>query len=77
MAPEILADRSLSCRLEHAEARANASFVESRARLMPESGAQWIEVAGTYAMYDGALSPCTQTFGLGMFHSPTAKATPH
>jgi hypothetical protein len=60
-------DRELSQRLERAEARSNADFVETRARLTPESGAEWIEVAGTYAMFDGVESPCTQTFGLGLF----------
>jgi GNAT superfamily N-acetyltransferase len=68
----IFADYALACRLERAEALANARFVEARARLAPESGAQWIEVAGAYAMYDGARSPCTQTFGLGLFRMPTA-----
>jgi GNAT superfamily N-acetyltransferase len=63
----VLADRSLGQRLERAEARANASFVEARARISPSIGATWIEVAGTYAMFDGVDSPCTQTFGLGMF----------
>ena len=43
-------DRQLSQKLERAEGRANADFVETRARLFPESGAGWIEVAGTYAM---------------------------
>ena len=38
---------------------------------MPDSGAQWIDVAGTYAMYDGVRSPSTQTFGLGLFQMPT------
>ena len=66
-----LVDHALSCRLERAEANANARFVEARARLFPDSGAEWIEVAGTYAMYDGPRSPCTQTFGLGMFQMPT------
>jgi len=47
MAPEILADRSLSCRLERAEGLTNADFVGARARLTPESGARWISVAGT------------------------------
>ncbi len=54
-------------RLERAEGRANAAFVETRGRLIPESGAEWIEVAGAYAMFDGVDSPCTQTFGLGLF----------
>lgn len=63
----IFSDRSLSQKLERAEARANASFVETRARLFPESSAEWIEVAGVYAMFDGAESPLTQTFGLSVF----------
>jgi len=67
----MLCDHSLSCRLERAEAVANAGFVEARARLAPASGAEWIEVAGAYAMYDGPRSPCTQTFGLGLFAKPT------
>ena len=66
-----LADLSLARRLERTEAVANASFVQARAKLTPESGAQWIEVAGAYAMYDGVRSPCTQTFGLGLFQTPT------
>jgi len=50
---------------------ANARFVEARARLVTDSGAGWIEVAGAYAMYDGPRSPCTQTFGLGLFRMPS------
>src|SRR5262247_574826 len=60
-------DLTLSRRLERAEARSNADFVEARAKLFPESGAEWIEVAGAYAMFDGVGSPVTQTFGLGVF----------
>lgn len=71
MTLEILADVGLSRRLERAEAAANARFVEARARLAPETGACWIEVAGAYAMYDGPRSPCTQTFGLGLFQQPS------
>jgi len=72
MRPSVISDHSSACRLELAEALANARFVDARARLVPDSGAQWIEVAGAYAMYDGARSPCTQTFGLGLFQLPTA-----
>jgi len=57
--------------MERSEARANADFVETRARLKPESGAEWIEVGGAYAMFDGVESPCTQTFGLGLFEETT------
>jgi hypothetical protein len=62
---------SLSRRLERAEGRSNADFVEARAKLSPESGAAWIEVAGAYAMFDGIGSPLTQTFGLGVFDPVT------
>ncbi len=65
-------DIELARRLERTEARANAEFVEARAKVFPESGAEWIEVAGAYAMFDGAVSPCTQTFGLGVFEPVTA-----
>jgi hypothetical protein len=65
------ADLALARRLERAEATSSACFVEARARLFPSSRACWIEVAGAYAMFDGAGSPMTQTFGLGMFEAPT------
>jgi GNAT superfamily N-acetyltransferase len=62
-----VADLGLAQRLELAEALGNVEFVEARVRAFRELGAEWIEVAGARAMYDGADSPCTQTFGLGMF----------
>lgn len=61
------ADLSLARRLEKAEANGNVLFVEARAKAFPESHAEWIEVAGTYAMFDGPTSPVSQTFCLGMF----------
>lgn len=67
----IFCDKTISQKLERTEARANADFVVSRARIQPESGAEWIEVAGTYAMFDGVESPLTQTFGLGIFEDIT------
>ena len=67
----IYSDKGLSQILERTEARANADFVETRARLDPESGASWVEVGGAYAMFDGVESPLTQTFGLGMFDDAT------
>jgi hypothetical protein len=60
-------DLALAQRLERTEGQSNAAFVEARAQLFPASGAQWIAAAGAYAMFDGAGSPLTQTFGLGMF----------
>jgi GNAT superfamily N-acetyltransferase len=62
-----LADLALARRLERAEALANVAFVEARRQVDPASGAAWLSVAGTYAMFDGVGSPLTQTFGLGIF----------
>jgi GNAT superfamily N-acetyltransferase len=72
MSPPYIADLALARRLDRAEALANIEFIEARARLCPESGACWIEVAGTSAMFDGVGSPITQTFGLGLFQPVTA-----
>ncbi|HMS40795.1 MAG TPA: GNAT family N-acetyltransferase, partial [Pyrinomonadaceae bacterium] len=69
----IFSDRNLSQKLERTEARANASFIEARAEISPEANAEWIEVAGVYAMFDGIESPLTQTFGLGVFDEITDK----
>ena len=67
-----LTDLALSRRLERTEGSANAAFVDSRARQSPEVGAVWRDIGGTYAMFDGVASPLTQTFGLGLFSTPTA-----
>lgn len=69
--PPVITDLSLARRLERAEACANAAFVEARAERQPASGAAWLDVNGTYAMFDGVASPLTQTFGLGLFATPT------
>lgn len=68
----IFCDLDLAQRLERAEMEGNADFVDTRARVNPASGAEWIAVAGAKAMFDGVGSPCTQTFGLGMWQTPTA-----
>lgn len=67
------ADLDLARRLERTEAVSNAGFVEARAEAFPDVGAKWIEVAGTYAMFDGPGSPVTQTFGLGVFEPLTVE----
>jgi GNAT superfamily N-acetyltransferase len=72
MESTVVTDLALSQRLERAEAKANAAFVESRARVTPSAGAEWRDVGGTYAMFDGVGSPITQTFGLGLFSPPTS-----
>lgn len=64
-------DQALSRRLERCEAKTNAAMVSARALLHPETGAGWIDQSGAYAMYDGGGSPLTQTFGFGLFATPT------
>jgi GNAT superfamily N-acetyltransferase len=68
----IFSDIHLARRLERAEAAASARFIDARARTSPASAAQWIEVAGAYAMFDGPDSPISQTFGLGVFEQPSS-----
>jgi hypothetical protein len=63
--------------LERTEATGCARFVEARAKAFPESGAEWIEVCGAYAMFDGVDSPVTQTFGLGVFDPVSAADLDH
>jgi hypothetical protein len=63
----LFSDLALSKRLERAEGHACAQFAEARHRLFPDSGAEWMECAGAYAVFDGIDSPATQSFGLGIF----------
>jgi hypothetical protein len=65
-------DLALSRRLERAEGHACAQFAEARRRLFPDSGSEWMECSGAYAVFDGIGSPVTQTFGLGLFEELTA-----
>jgi len=65
-------DVALSQRLERAEAKASAAYVESRSHAAPALGAEWRDFDGTYAMFDGVGSPLSQTFGFGLFSSPTS-----
>ncbi|MFL5481742.1 MAG: GNAT family N-acetyltransferase [Gemmatimonadaceae bacterium] len=60
-------DIALAKTLERAEATANGATVEARQAVRPEVGAEWIEVAGAYAMFDGPEAPTTQTFGIGLY----------
>jgi len=64
-------DLALARQLEKTEAIGNADFVRGRALAFPDSGAEWTQIAGTYAMFDGPSSPVTQTFALGMFQPLT------
>jgi hypothetical protein len=67
----VLTDRALSARLELTEGRGNAAFVDVQSRREPASGAAWIDIGGTLAMFSGVGSPLTQTFGLGITATPT------
>jgi hypothetical protein len=67
-----ITDMQLSRRLEGSEAATNIAFVEARARLEPHVGATHARIAGVCAMFDGAKSPLTQTFGLGVLGLPSA-----
>ena len=67
----LLSDLALSRRLERAEGFACVQHAEARRRLHPESGAEWMECGGAYAVFDGVDSPVTQTFGLGIFEELT------
>lgn len=60
-------DLALSRRLERAEGHACLQHAQARRRLFPDSGAEWLECAGAYAVFDGIDSPVTQSFGLGIF----------
>ena len=46
-----LVDLALARRLERAEGRAYAEFVEAHARAFPDCGAEWTDVAGAYAIF--------------------------
>lgn len=61
-------------RLERAEGVACAQYAEARRHLIPSSGAEAIKHAGANVVFDGFDSPCTQTFGLGLFEELTEGA---
>jgi GNAT superfamily N-acetyltransferase len=68
----LFSDVALSRRLERAEGYSSTRFAEARRSLFPDSGAEWIECAGAYAVFDGIDSPLTQSFGLGIFEELSA-----
>jgi hypothetical protein len=70
----LFSDLALSRRLERAEGHACARFAEARRDLFPDSGAEWMECAGAYAVFNGIGSPATQTFGLGIFEELTGSS---
>jgi GNAT superfamily N-acetyltransferase len=68
----LFSDLALSRRLERSEGRSCVEFAEARRRLFPDAGAEWMECAGAYAVFDYIDSPLTQTFGLGIFEELSA-----
>jgi len=72
--PMVFADRALAQRLERAEGSVGVGFAETRQRLAPAHGAEWRDIGGATVVFDGADSPTTQTFGLGMTE-PATEAT--
>jgi GNAT superfamily N-acetyltransferase len=70
--PEV--DVELAQRLERAEVLATVAYVEARRSIQPSHGADWFQIAGVHAVFDGVESPLTQTFGLGIFE-PTHSST--
>lgn len=65
------ADLALSRRLERTEGYACLQFAAARKRLQPSSAADWMECGGGVAVFDGAESPITQAFALGIFEPLT------
>lgn len=65
----IYPDLELAQKLESTEAKANRAFINARNIFEGNKKATWIELGGTYALFDGIDSPMTQTFGLGLFDS--------
>lgn len=70
----IALDIALARRLEAAEGFAGAQFALARLSVLPEEGSEATRLAGADVVFDGADSPITQTFGLGMFEPATGQA---
>ena len=70
----IFADLELSRRLERTEGSGCVDHAKAHREVDPESGAEWCEIAGTFVVFDGAESPITQTFGLGLYEEATTSA---
>lgn len=65
-------DAALARELERTEGSVAASLADARRRVLPAQHSEWRDIGGATAIFAGADSPMTQTFGLGM----TQPATP-
>ncbi len=72
-APRRFSDLELSRRLERTEGMVGSSFVEAR-NAVSQAAAEARVFDGTIAIYDGAESPFSQTFGLGLFGAADEEA---
>src|SRR4051794_8560509 len=59
-------DSALALRLEAAEGRASCAAATAHALIDQQLGATWTDFDGTLAIFDGPMSPLTQSFALGM-----------
>jgi GNAT superfamily N-acetyltransferase len=64
-------DLTLARRLEATEAVSCAQFAVTRKSLFPNCRSEWTQIGGATVVFDGAQSPVTQTFGLGLFEPLT------
>lgn len=64
-------DAALARELERTEGVIAASFADARRHVLPAQHSEWRDVGGAIAIYAGADSPMTQTFGLGMTEPET------
>lgn len=60
------ADLALAQRIESFEAESACACTDAAARRRPDSGAEWIAVAGGWAAFSGKESPLTQAVSVGM-----------
>ena len=72
MAPIIHLDRNLAQRLEAADAASNVDYVQTKQRLLPESGCALRAVGDGIAIFSGADSPISGVFQFGMAASVSA-----
>lgn len=68
------ADLALSRRLEQTEGYAGLQFAIARLNSDPDCKADFLQHAGTIAVFDGPDSPITQSFGLGLSEEFTAES---
>lgn len=69
--PELIVDKSLSTRLELADAEVTARYARAYAELFPGSGATVRTLSSGCVSFAGSRSPLSRAVGLGMAHPVT------